>query len=52
MGLDVEEGLANDDKRRDVEDEVRGQIMGTQAVVEYEPPDEWVEGIPVRGGSG
>ena len=27
VGLDVEEGLAHDDKRRDVEDEIRGQIM-------------------------
>ena len=27
VGLDVEEGLAHDDKRRDVEDEVRRQIM-------------------------
>ena len=27
VGLDAEEGLAHDDKRRDVEDEVGGQIM-------------------------
>ena len=27
VGLDAEEGLAHDDKRRDVEDEVRGQIV-------------------------
>ena len=43
MGADVEESLAHDDKRRDVEDEVRGQIVEIQAVVEHEPPDEWVE---------
>ena len=39
VGLDTEEGLAHDDKRRDVEDEIRGQIMEIQAVVEHEPPD-------------
>ena len=43
MGLDAEEGLAHDDKRRDVEDEVWGQIVEIQAVVEHETPDEWVE---------
>ena len=43
MGLDAEEGLAHDDERRDVEDEIRGQIMEIQAVVEHEPPDKWVE---------
>ena len=43
MGLDAEEGLTHDDKRRDIEDEIRGQIMEIQAVVEHEPPDEWVE---------
>ena len=43
MGLDEEEGLAHDDKCRDVEDEVRGQIVEIQAVLEHEPPDEWVE---------
>ena len=32
--------LAHDDKRRNVEDEVRGQIVEVQAVVEHEPPDE------------
>ena len=42
MGADAEESLAHDDKRRDVEDEVRGQIMEIQAIVEHEPPDEWV----------
>ena len=44
MGLDVEEGLADDDKRRDVEDEIGGQIMEVQPVVEHEPTDKWVEG--------
>src|SRR3954470_6479436 len=43
MGADAEESLAHDDKRRDVEDEVRGQIVEIQAVVEHEPPDKWVE---------
>ena len=43
MRADAEESLAHDDKRRDVEDEVWGQIMEIQAVVEHEPPDEWVE---------
>ena len=43
MGLDAEESLAHDDKRRDVEDKVRGQIVEIQAIVEHEPPDKWVE---------
>ena len=43
MRLDAEEGLAHDDTRRDVEDEVRGQIVEVQAIVEHEPPDEWVK---------
>ena len=43
MGLDAEQGLAHDDERRDVEDEVRGQIVEIQAVVEHEPLDKWVE---------
>ena len=43
MGLDAEEDLAHDDKHRDVEDEVQGQIMEIQAVVEHEPPDKWVK---------
>ena len=43
MGADAEESLAHDDKRRDVEDEVRGQIMEIQAVLEDESPDEWVD---------
>src|SRR3954464_1406561 len=45
MGADAEESLAHDDKRRDVEDEVWGQIVEIQAVVEHESPDEWVERI-------
>ena len=44
MGPDAEEGLAHDDKRRDVEDEIGGQIMKIQPVVEHEPVDKWVEG--------
>ena len=40
MGLDAEEGLVHDDKCRDVEDEIRGQIMEIQAVVELESPDK------------
>ena len=43
MGADAEESLAHDDKRRNVEDEVRGQIMEIQAIVEHESPDEWVD---------
>src|SRR3954466_13094205 len=43
MGADAEESLTHDDKRRDVEDEVRGQIMEIQAVVEHESPDKWAE---------
>ena len=43
MGADAEESLAHDDERRDVEDEVRGQIMEIQAVVEHEPPDKGVK---------
>ena len=43
MGADAEESLAPDDKRRDVEDKVRGQIVEIQAIVEHEPPDKWVE---------
>ena len=43
MGADVEESLAHDDKRRDVEDKVWGQIVKIQAIVEHAPPDEWVE---------
>ena len=43
MGADAKESLAHDDKRRDVEDEIRGQIMEIQAVVEHEPPDKGME---------
>ena len=43
MGPDAEEGLAHDDKRQDVEDEIRGQIMKIQPVVEHEPADKRVE---------
>ena len=43
MGADAEKSLAHDDKRRDVEDIVRGQIVEIQAIVEHEPPDKWVE---------
>ena len=44
MGLDAEEGLAHDDKRLDVEDEIGGQIVKIQPVVEHEPADKRVEG--------
>ena len=40
VGLDAEEGLTHDDKRRDVEDEVWRQIVEIQAVIVHEPPDE------------
>ena len=43
MGADAEESLAHDDKHRDVEDKVRGQIVEIQAIVEHEPPDKWVK---------
>ena len=43
MRADAEESLARGDKCRDVEDEVRGQIVEIQAAVEHEPPDKWVE---------
>ena len=43
MRADAEESLAHDDKRRDVEDKVRDQIVEIQVVVEDEPPDKWVE---------
>ena len=46
MGLDAEESPTHDDKRRDVEDEVRGQIMKVQRVVEHETTDEWMKGKP------
>ena len=40
MGPDAEEGLAHDDKRQDVEDEIGGQIMEVQPIVEQEPADK------------
>ena len=46
MGADAEESLTHDDKRRDVEDKVRGQIMKVQHVVEHETTDEWMVGKP------
>ena len=44
MGRNAEEGLAHDDKHRDVEDETGGQIMEIQPLVEHDPADKWVEG--------
>ena len=44
VGLDAEEGLALEDKDRDVEDEIGGQIVEIQPVVEHEPADKRVEG--------
>ena len=41
---DPEEVLAHDDERRDVEDEVGGQIMKVEPVVKHKPTDGWVEG--------
>ena len=46
MGPDAEVGLTHDDERRNVEDEVRGQIMKVQPIVEHETTDEWMEGKP------
>ena len=43
MGADAEEGLAHDDKCRDVEDKVQGQIVEIQAILEHEPRDKWVK---------
>ena len=43
MELDAEEGLAHDNKRRDIEDEIGGQIMKIQSIVEHEPADKRVE---------
>ena len=43
MGADAEESLAHDEKQRDIEDKVRGQIVEIQAIVEHEPPYKWVE---------
>ena len=42
----MEESLAHDDERRDVEDEVRGQIMKVQPIIEHEAADKWMEGKP------
>ena len=47
MGPDAEESLTHDDERRNVEDEVRGQIMKVQPVVEHKTMDEWMEGKPL-----
>ena len=46
MGAGAEESLAHDDKCRDVEDEIWGQIMKFQPVIEHEAADEWMEGKP------
>ena len=46
MGPDAEESLTHDDERRNVEDEVRGQIMEVQPVVEHETAGEWMKGKP------
>ena len=46
MGPDAEESLTHDVERRNVEDEVRGQMMEVQPVVEHETTDEWMEGKP------
>ena len=46
MGPDAEESLTHDDEHRNVEDEVRGQIMEVQPVVEHDTTDEWMEGKP------
>ena len=46
MGPDAEESLTHDDERQNVEDEVRGQIMKVQPVVEHATMDEWMEGKP------
>ena len=43
MGLDAKEGLAHDNKRRDVKYEVQRQIVEIQAVIKHEPPDEGME---------
>ena len=46
MGPDAEESLAHDDERRYVEDEIWGQIMKVQPVIEHEAADKWMEGKP------
>ena len=43
VGPDAEESLTHDDERRNVEDEVRGQIMKFQPVVEPQSAEEVVE---------
>ena len=43
MRWDAEEGLTHDNKCRDVENGVGGQIVEVQPVVEHESADEWVE---------
>ena len=43
MGLDAEKDLTYDDEHRYVEDEVRGQIVEVQDILEHEPPDERVK---------
>ena len=60
MGPDAEEGLAHDDKRRDVEDEVGGQIMKIQPIVPRtngwmgnpSPLTKWVRKTTLSWGSG
>ena len=46
MGADAEESLVHDDKHRDVEDKVRGQIVEFQAVVVHEPRTKGWSGKP------
>ena len=46
VGLDAEKGLAQDNERRNVEDEIRGQIMNVQPIIEHKATDEWMEGKP------
>ena len=43
MGGDAKEGFANDNKCGNMEDGLRSQIVEIQAVIEHEPPDEWME---------
>ena len=43
MRWDVEEGLAHDNKCRDVEDGVGGQVVEVQPVLEHKSVDEQVE---------
>ena len=39
----VKEGLTYDDKRRDVKEGIRGQIMEIQPIIEHEPPNKGVQ---------